>query len=318
MKWNKYTLKTTTAAEDIVIALMDAAGVQGVEIEDKVPLTAEEKSHMFVDIPPEVGEDDGISYLSFYLEENEEEQDILDAVSEALENLKGFMDIGEGTMEKTVTEDKDWQNNWKEFFHPFVVDDMLIKPTWEPMPEEAEGKMVVEIDPGIAFGTGKHETTQLCMKQIKKYIKPGMEVLDVGCGSGILSIVSLMCGADHVVGTDLDENCITAMKENCDGNHLSPEHYEVLLGNLIDNKEIQDKVGYEKYDLAVANILADVIIPLSKMIAPHLKKGAAFITSGIIDMKEQEVVQAFEENPAFDIVEITRQGDWVNVTAVKR
>lgn len=318
MKWNKYTLKTITAAEDIIIALMDAAGVQGVEIEDKVPLTEEEKSHMFVDIPPEAGEDDGISYLSFYLEENEEEQDILDAVREALERLKGFMDIGEGSMEKTVTEDKDWQNNWKEFFHPFAVDDVLIKPTWEPLPEDAGDKMVVEIDPGIAFGTGKHETTQLCMKQIKKYIKPGMEVLDVGCGSGILSIVSLMCGAAHVVGTDLDENCITAMKENCDVNGLAPERYEVLLGNLIDNKEIQDKVGYEKYDMAVANILADVIIPLSKMIAPHLKKGAPFITSGIIDTKEYEVVQVFENNPAFEIVEITRQGDWVNVTAVKR
>lgn len=318
MKWNKYTLKTTTVATDIVSAMMDSAGVQGVEIVDKVPLTSEEKSHMFVDIPPEAGEDDGIAYLSFYLEENEEEQDILDAVTEGLEMLRGFLDVGEGTMEKSVTEDKDWQNNWKEFFKPFVVDDMLIKPTWEPMPEDAEGKMVVEIDPGIAFGTGKHETTQLCMKQIKKYIKPDMEVLDVGCGSGILSIVALMCGAKHVVGTDLDENCIVAMKENCDVNNLSENRYEVLLGNLIDDKEIQDKVGYEQYDLAVANILADVIIPLSKMIAPHLKKGAPFITSGIIDMKEQEVVAAFEANPAFEIVEITHQGDWVNVTAIKK
>ena len=191
MKWNKFTLKTLTEVEDIVISTLAEAGVEGVEIEDKVPLTESDKKQMFVDILPDGPTDDGIAYLSFYLEESEDKEALLQRVREELEDLRRFVDIGEGTIVESQTEDKDWINNWKQYFHQFYVDDILIIPSWEEVRKEDEDKMIIHIDPGTAFGTGMHETTQLCMRQLKKYVTEETELLDVGTGSGILSIVAL-------------------------------------------------------------------------------------------------------------------------------
>ena len=188
MRWNKFRLKTLAAAEDVVISALADAGVEGVEIEDKVPLTEEEKQQMFVDILPDGPADDGIAYLSFYLEEDEDKEAILTRVREELEGLRSFMDIGPCTLEESQTEDKDWINNWKQYFHQFYVDDILIIPSWEEMKPEDQDKMVIHIDPGTAFGTGMHETTQLCLRQLKKYVTPQTELLDVGTGSGILPV----------------------------------------------------------------------------------------------------------------------------------
>ncbi len=316
MRWNKFRLKTLTEVEDIVISTLAEVGIEGVEIEDKVPLTEEDKKQMFVDILPDSPEDDGIAYLNFYLEESEDKEEMLRKVKEALKELRSFVDIGEGTITESQTEDKDWINNWKQYFHQFYVDDILIIPSWEEVKKEDENKMIIHIDPGTAFGTGMHETTQLCLRQLKKYVNDQTVLLDVGTGSGILSIAALKMGAKHAVGTDLDPCAISATKENLEANQIVPGSMEVLIGNIIDDKEVQDQVGYEKYDIVTANILADVLVPLTPVIWHQMKRGGIYITSGIIDEKEKTVAEAVKK-AGMEILEITRQGEWVCIIARK-
>ncbi len=316
MKWNKFTLKTRSEVEDIVISTLAEAGVEGVEIEDRIPLSESDKQQMFVDILPEGPADDGIAYLSFYVEEDADKEALLASVKEALEDLKNFVDIGEGTITESETEDKDWINNWKQYFHQFYVDDILIIPSWEEVKPEDQGKMIIHIDPGTAFGTGMHETTQLCMRQLKKYVTPETELLDVGTGSGILSIVSLKLGARHAVGTDLDPCAISATKENLEANDIPEGSMDVMIGNIIDDPAVQEQVGFEKYDIVAANILAEVLVPLTPVICHQLKKGGIYITSGIIDDKEETVVNAVKA-AGLEVLEVTHQGEWVSVTARK-
>ena len=318
MKWKKFTLTTTTEAVDLISYTLDELGIEGIEIEDNIPLTEKETKGMFIDILPELPPDEGVAKVSFYLDEDDDIPAMMAKVKEALEELKPFTDLGACTFAESETEDKDWINNWKQYFKPFTVDHIRIKPTWETVPEEHKDKLLIQIDPGTAFGTGMHETTQLCIRQLEKYVTPDSEVLDVGTGSGILGITALKLGAKHVFGTDLDENAITAVGENLEANGIAPEQFKVVQGNIIDDKTVQDEVKYEYYDIAVANILADVIIMLQKEIPVHIKKNGIFITSGIIDMKEEAVKAAFEANDAFEIVEITHQGEWVSVTARKK
>lgn len=316
MKWNRFTIKTKTEAEDVVISALADVGIEGVEIQDKQPLTEEDKAQMFVDIMPEGPADDGIAYLNFYLEEDADTESILKDVRQALDEVRSYMDIGEGTIEESQTEDKDWINNWKEFFHQFYVDDILIVPSWEKVKAEDKDKMILHIDPGTAFGTGMHETTQLVIRQLKKYVTQDTEMLDVGTGSGILGIVALKLGAKHVVGTDLDPCAIPAVADNKEANGIADADFDMMIGNIIDDKKVQDTVGYEKYDIVTANILADVLIPLTPVIVHQMKKGAYYITSGILDMKEDVVVQAVKE-AGLTLVEVTHQGEWVSVTARK-
>ena len=316
MKWNCFTIKTKTEAEDIVISALADVGVEGVEIRDHQPLTEEDKAQMFVDIMPEGPEDDGTAYLSFYLEEDADKEEILKNVRNALEELRSFMDIGEGSIEESSTEDKDWINNWKEYFHQFYVDDILIVPSWEEVKAEDKDKMILHIDPGTAFGTGMHETTQLVIRQLKKYVKEGDQILDVGTGSGILGIVALKLGAAHVTGTDLDPCAVPAVEENKEANEIADESFDMMIGNIIDDKAVQDQAGYEKYDIVTANILADVLVPLTPVIVNQMKKGAYYITSGILDVKESVVTGAVKA-AGLQLVEVTRQGEWVSVTARK-
>ena len=316
MKWNRFTVKTKTEAEDIVISTLAEVGIEGVEIQDKQPLTEEDKAQMFVDIMPEGPADDGVAYLNFYLEEDADKEAILKDVREALDDLKNFMDIGEATVEESQTEDKDWINNWKQYFHQFYVDDILIVPSWEEVKAEDKDKMILHIDPGTAFGTGMHETTQLVIRQLKKYVTPDTEMLDVGTGSGILGIVALKLGAKHVLGTDLDPCAVPAVAENKEANQIVDETFDMVIGNIIDDKAIQDQAGYEKYDIVTANILADVLIPLTPVIVNQMKKGAYYITSGILDVKEEVVVEAVKA-AGLTVVEVTHQGEWVSVTARK-
>lgn len=316
MRWNKFRLKTLSEAEDIVIATLAEAGVEGVEIEDKVPLTAMEKEQMFVDILPDVQDDDGVAYLSFYVDADEDPTQLLDRVREELDSLRLFMDIGEGTIEESQTEDIDWINNWKQYFHQFYVDDILIIPSWEEVRPEDADKMIIHIDPGTAFGTGMHETTQLCLRQLKKHVAPGCEILDVGTGSGILSIAALKMGAAHATGTDLDPCAISATHENLESNDIPEEMMDVMIGNLIDDPEVQDAVGYEKYDIVAANILADVLVMLTPQVICHMKKGGLYITSGILAEKEQIVRDAMEK-AGLQVKDVTAQGEWVCVVGEK-
>ncbi len=327
MKWTKFKVKTLTEAEDIVISTLYDIGLEGAQIEDKVPLTAAEKEQMFVDILPESGEDDGIAYLSFFVEEKEggmlevngervTTEELLKKVEGELEELRMFMDIGEGSVQVDETEDIDWINNWKQYFHQFYIDDILVIPSWEEVKAEDNDKMVLHIDPGTAFGTGMHETTQLCIRQLRKHITAETKLLDVGTGSGILSILSLMFGAKEALGTDLDPCAIEAVEENKRANGISGEKFRVLTGNIITEKEVQDEVGYECYDIVVANILADVLADLTPVIVKSLKPGGVYITSGIIDDKESLVADAVRA-AGMEILEITYQGEWVSITGRK-
>lgn len=326
MKWNKYTIETTTAAEDYMSSMLMELGIEGVQIEDNIPLSKEDQAEMFIDFLPELPPDEGISHVSFYLEDNGTDYtELLKQVKTALEELRGTVDVGSGVITSDQTEDLDWINNWKKFFSSFSIDDILIKPTWEELKAEDADKFLIEIDPGVSFGTGKHETTQLCIRQLLKYIRGNADytpqirtpkVLDVGCGSGILSIVALKLGASAVVGTDLDPDCMTSTQENMKVNHLDPELGTFYVGNLIDDTALQQTVGTEEYEIVVANILADVIIPMAPVIPARLKTGGYFITSGIIDFKEEAVKEAIEA-AGLAIVEVNRQGEWVNITACK-
>ncbi|WP_066717519.1 50S ribosomal protein L11 methyltransferase [Clostridium sp. Marseille-P299] len=331
MKWKKLTLETTTEAVDLVSSMLDEIGIQGIEIEDKVPITEEEKQRMFIDILPELGPDDGVANVNFYLDVEEDENEIILKVKEGLEELSAFVNIGSGEIKASETEDKDWMNNWKEFFKPFRVDDtIVIKPTWETLSEVKDTDLVIEIDPGTAFGTGSHETTKLCILNMKKYMKPGDNLLDLGCGSGILSIIGMKLGAKLAVATDIDENAVNASVENAEVNHLNVKRLEesdtvlrneglleLLDGNVIDDANLRKNIGQNCYDVVVSNILADVIIPLSDVVAEFMKPDGVWISSGIIDMKEEEVKQALDKN-GFDIVEVTKMGDWVSIVAKVR
>ena len=316
MKWNKFRLKVATESEDLISSMLMDLGIQGIEIEDKIPLTQSDKEQMFVDILPEIDVDDGVAYISFYLEEEEDKESILASVRQELEAMRAYANVGEGTIEESQTEDVDWVNNWKQYFHQFYVDDVLIIPSWEEVKPEDEDKMIIHIDPGTAFGTGMHETTQLCIRQIRKHVTEETVILDVGCGSGILGMLALKFGAKYSVGTDLDPCAIDATYENMDVNGITRDQYEVMIGNIIDDKEIQDKVGYEKYDIVVANILADVLLPLTPVILHQLKPGGIYITSGIIDDKEETVVNCVKA-AGLEVLEVTYQGEWVSVTARK-
>lgn len=316
MRWNKFRLKTTTEAEDLVSSMLMDLGIEGVEIEDKVPLTQADKEQMFVDILPQIESDDGIAYLSFYLEEEVDKEEMLAKVRDEFEAMRAYANVGEGTIEESQTEDLDWVNNWKQYFHQFYVDDILIIPSWEEVKPEDEDKMIIHIDPGTAFGTGMHETTQLCIRQLKKHVTKETRILDVGCGSGILGMLALKFGAAYSVGTDLDPCAIDATYENMEVNGITRDQYEVMIGNIIDDKEVQDKVGYDKYDIVVANILADVLVPLTPVILNQLKKGGVYITSGIIDDKKDTVVEAVKA-AGLEVLEVTYQGEWVSVTARK-
>ena len=308
MKWNQFRLKTTTEAEDIVSSMLADLGIEGVQIEDKIPLTQSDKEQMFVDILPDMPEDDGCAYLTFYLDEEVDKHEMLLKVRQELEEMRSYLNVGDCTIEESQTEDVDWVNNWKQYFHQFYIDDILVIPSWENVEAKDSDKMVIHIDPGTAFGTGMHETTQLCIRQLKKYVTEDTEILDVGCGSGILGMLALKFGAKHSVGTDLDPCAIDATYENMDNNGISRDQYEVMIGNIIDDKEVQDKVGYEKYDIVAANILADVLVPLTPVIIHQLKKGGIYITSGIIEDKEEVVVEAVKK-AGLEVLEVTTRAN---------
>lgn len=327
MKWMKFRIKTITEAEDVIVSTLYDIGLEGAQIEDKVPLTTAEKEQMFVDILPDGPADDGIAYLSFFVEEKENgllevagedktSEQLLAEIREELSGLQEFMDIGEGTVSVDETEDIDWINNWKQYFHQFTIDDILVIPSWEEAEPENEGRLVLHIDPGTAFGTGMHDTTQLCIRALRKYITKDTVLLDVGTGSGILAILSLMFGAKKAIGTDLDICAVDAVRENKEANGIPEDSFELLIGNIITDKEVQDQVGYECYDVVVANILAEVLVPLTPVIVHQLKKGGIYITSGIIDDKEETVAAAVRA-AGLTVLDIQHQGEWVSVVARK-
>lgn len=326
MKWKKLTIETTTQAVDFISGMLAELGIEGIEIEDNVPLSEEDKKKMFIDILPELPEDDGTAHISCYLELDQDLEDITARIQAGLEEIRAFANVGTGRISFGETEDKDWMNNWKEFFKPFRVDDsIVIKPTWEKLEESKPSDLIVEIDPGTAFGTGAHETTKLCIRNLKKYLKQGDALLDLGCGSGILSIIGMKLGADCAIGTDIDASAVETAKENAAINQLTLHSskanverisgaVEFLTGNVIGDEAFVRQVGENCYNMVVANILADIIIPLSATVKRHMVPGGYFISSGIIEMKAEEVKEALLAN-GFEIVEESRMKDWVSFVA---
>ncbi len=315
MKWIRFTLDTHTEAVDMLSCMLDEIGVEGIEIEDKLPLSEADKEKMFVDILPDPVDNDGTAKVHFYMEpEHCNPEKVMLQVQNIFQEIKPFCQIGKATITLSETEDKDWINNWKTFFKPFrAAENIVIKPTWEEYKKEKDSDIVIEIDPGIAFGTGSHETTKLCIQALDKYVKEGDSVLDVGCGSGILSIAALKLGAGHATAIDIDEVAVKVAAENMTVNHLHPDQYALLNGDLISNTFLKVKAG-TGHDIVVANILADVIIPLTAVIRPHLKQGGLYITSGIIDTKEEEVREALLEN-GFEILAVEHMKEWCCLTA---
>lgn len=317
MKWTKLTLSTMAEAVDLVSNMLNELGIEGIEIVDNVPITEHERKAMFIDILPELDTEDKTASISFYLEEGENPKETIAKIQENLGLLSELTDVGSGLIEVSETEDLDWINNWKVFFKPFRIDDtIVIKPTWEKLDQVSETDLVIEIDPGTAFGTGSHETTKLCILGLKKFISSGTKLLDVGCGSGILSIIGAKLGANEVLGIDIDSNAVITAYENAEVNQISTDVLTVINGDIITDKKVQNEVGMGCYDIVVANILADVIIPLSAEIGQHLKPGGIFISSGIINTKKELVKEAILKN-GFKIIEVNEMGEWVSIVAQK-
>lgn len=346
MRWKKITLETTTEAEDLISAVLDEMGIEGVQIEDKIQLSDEDKKKMFIDILPELPPDDGVAELSFYVDPD---MDVEQLKSDLLENLEFYSseyNLGTLKFEVSETEDKDWINNWKQYFHPFRCSDkIVIKPTWcsaDELPDIKEDDTIIELDPGTAFGTGAHETTKLCIQALSKYLRTGDKLLDVGCGSGILSIIGMKLGAEAALGIDVDDNASRTSVENAEINEIKAEYFDVsgngdgsdchvkcdkknrprchislkdsgirfYTGNVLEDEDICIRTGFDRFDVVVANILADVIIPLSSVCSKYMRKGALFISSGIINTKEEAVREALLKN-GFEIIEVMHMNDWV-------
>lgn len=315
MKWRKVSLVTTTEAVDLISALFDELGFEGIQIEDHVPLSEEEKKSMYIDIVPDLGPDDGKAVISSYVDMELDVNEMKEKIENGLDELALFVDLGERKISFDETDDEDWINNWKAYFKPFrVTDDIVIKPTWETLEDVKEGDIVVNIDPGTAFGTGTHETTKLCIQGMEDYLNADSKVLDIGCGSGILSIIALKLGVDYAVGTDIDPIAVEVAKENATVNEIQDGKFTVYEGNLIDDEALQKEVGLGAYDVVVANILADVIIPLSSQVSKFMKEDGIFISSGIIDIKKDEVEAALIQN-GFEIIKINQMGDWFSFLA---
>ena len=317
MRWKKFIIETTKDKEDLISGALIEVGITNIEIEDKSQITKEEKEAMHIDILPEL-EDDGKARIFFYEDMDTsplEESVMLEQVRQAIKELGEFVDLGDMVIKEEITDEKDWINKWKEYFKPFEIDGILIKPSWENVDNINDYQIAVELDPGTAFGTGLHETTRLCIRQLKKYVKEDSVVLDVGCGSGILTIIAKKLGANYCFGIDIDKEAVEASKENALKNGI--KDIEWLDGDMITGKTTQQMVGHDKYNIVVANILAEVIIPLQEMIYKHMVDGGIFIMSGIINTKEETVCKAIKDNPHFELVEVTKDGEWVSVTARK-
>ena len=323
MEWMKYTITTTEEACDLVCSMLNDLGITSLEIEDKAPVSPEENGGYFGDVVPDPVFDDHKARVTFYMEipgeESEEtadrEEELLRSVGQGLMDISRFVDIGEGRIEIGMTAEEDWVNNWKQYFHQFTVDDIRIIPSWEEVPAEGNEELVLRIDPGTAFGTGKHESTQLAIRGIRKYIEPGMRVLDIGTGSGILGIVALKSGASEVFGTDLDINVLEAIEENLAKNEIDPAHFRYVIGDIATEQWVREEAG-EGYDLVCANIIAEILADITPHVPAHLKKGGYYITSGILITHAQIVRDAIQK-AGMTIVEEMEQGEWESIVARK-
>lgn len=322
MKWNVIRIRTTNDVTDYLAGILFDLGFTGIEVTDTVQLSEQEKKAMFIDFLPELDESDKTAVVTCYTEENVDPGQAISQIREELEGYRAFLNPDAVSFETGVTEDTDWINNWKQFFKSFAVDeDIYIKPTWEPMKEEFKDKLVIEIDPGTAFGTGSHETTRLAIANMKKYLKPGDRLLDIGTGSGILSVIGMKLGAGKAIGTDIDPIAVRVAGENAEVNGISVFEGAVsevpdgsvafYTGNMLDDEAFCVPFSEQKYPIVVANILADVIIPLAPVVRRFLLPGGVFVCSGIINLMEEKTKKALTDL-GYEILNEERMNDWVS------
>lgn len=312
MRWTKFTIDTTEDAAELVSALLYDFDITNIEIEDNAAVTPLEGED-YEELVPDRGADDGSSKVIFYVEEGRDYGKLLEDIRFGLDNLKKTADIGAGTIDISSTDEKDWRDKWKEFFHTFTVGDYTIVPSWEEASPDNDPKHIIRMDPGITFGTGKHESTRMIIEQLPKYINGGEKVLDLGTGSGILAMIALREGAADVAATDIDPATRDAVKENFERNDLPLEKMHLVIGDLASDKKVQEEVG-GGYDVVCANILADIIIGMLPAIRNTIRPDGVLLTSGIIDFKEDEVKNALYEN-GFKVYDIKRCGEWVSIAA---
>lgn len=344
MKWIRYDVYTTTKDADTIGEILAEVGIFGYEISDHVPLSAKEEKQMYTDIPADLGPDDGRSILTFYTEAdgNKEKefystgsslrderiedtvsqyipQELITIIKSRISEMQSYLPVAMPEFKYCIQDDSLWKDKWKENFKPFrVADDIIIKPTWEETPNDIKkDDIVIEIDPGSAFGTGTHETTKLCLLTLRKYINAGTTILDAGCGSGILAIAALLCGAKSAFCLDIDPSAVEATIENAKKNNIAEERITALHANILENSNAVKKECNGTFDVAVANILADVIIPLSDYIGDFIKPDGIFISSGILEQKAADVEYALRKNH-FVILEKNTMGDWVSFVAKKQ
>ena len=315
MRWIRYDIETVPQAEELLTSLLLELGIDSLQIEDDLPLSEDDRKKMFVDICPEP-QKTGRATVTFYREETRPEEEA--AFSARLEDvLRSRRDgtAGPLTVLKDYTADEDWINNWKQYFHPFNVGGLLIHPSWEVPAADVPG-IRIAIDPGTAFGTGTHETTQLVLKALEKQVRPGDRVLDVGTGSGILAIAALKFGAGFVLGTDLDEMAVLSAGENAERNGIGRDCFRIVTANILDDTTLQKEAC--GMDIVAANILLPVILPLMKLAPSLLKDGGTFIASGLLAEQEEEVLQAVRDDPTWEKPSVSRQGEWIGLSVRKK
>lgn len=342
MNWIKYQIHTTTNYADTIGGIICELGINGYEITDHVPLSEKKEKQMYTDIPADMGYNDGSSILTFYTEapgnnnknffstgsslrdgrltqpEIINPDKLIEKIKKRINELQEFIPVTMPHIEYSIEDDNAWKDKWKENFKPFrIADDIIIKPTWENIPDDASpDDIIVQIDPGSAFGTGTHATTRLCLLSLRDYITPGTTILDAGCGSGILAISALLCGAQSAFCLDIDPAAVHATIENAAINHISQDRITALEANILEDGSIIKKAAAGYFDIAVANILADVIIPLSGHIGQYIKSNGLFISSGILAEKSDSVEEALIQNN-FKILKKNTLNEWVSFAARK-
>jgi len=319
MNWVEVFVETSIEGLEIVSGLLYGSGITGLMIQDerdfKEFLENPERDWDYVADELVEEKNNLVTGITFFVSDNmnglEMLADIKNGLASLSENEKDF-DLGTLQLTMKNVKEEDWANNWKKYFKPMPVGEkIMIKPSWEEL-TEATDKIVLKIDPGHIFGTGTHETTQCCIEHIENYLKEGDKVLDIGCGSGILGIASLLLGAEYADMVDIDPNAVKIVTENAELNELTTEKYEVVAGNILDDENLYEKYSGKKYDVVEANIVADIIIALSSMVPEFVKDNGIFICSGIISERLDEVLEALSENK-FEILETKRRKDWCAV-----
>ena len=321
MDWKKVSIMTVEEGLEFICYKLDEIGITQFEMVEDAASTQkilDETAAYWDYVEAETVLAERQPCVRVYLTQNavgDEQLEKLYAMVEELKTIEGGLDLGSLEVIVENVKDEDWANNWKQYYKPMEIGNKLIvKPSWEELGYETD-RIILEMDPGMVFGTGTHETTQMCLTHLDKYVTPGMRVIDLGCGSGILSVGALLLGADYALGVDIDPNAVDIAYNNADDNGIARERYTVLAGNVLDDNGFVDSLGKD-YDIVVANIVAGVIIPMTPVVPRLIKQGGLYITSGIIQDRKDEVLAAITEN-GFEVITIDTRKEWVSIVARK-